>query len=181
MMGTTAPLTQDEFVRRLVSVQGALRGFILTHVQDLSHAEDVLQDVSVVLWKKLDSYQPDRSFSGWALGVARNEILHARRDTARCRIVFDDELLGKAAERYEALSPELERRRMALRQCVRKMPEHYRGVVEQRYVQALPVAEMARRLGKKEGAVHMLLSRIRQALAECAGRVLAGAAAEVES
>jgi RNA polymerase sigma-70 factor (ECF subfamily) len=180
-MGTTAPLTHDEFVRRLVAVQGLLRGFILTHVQEPGRAEDVLQDVSVILWKKLDTYDPQRSFSGWALGVARNEILHARRDTARFRIVFDEDLLDQAARRYEALEPELDRRRLALRHCVGKMPEHYRGIVEQRYGQALPIAEVARRLGKKTGAVHMLLSRIRQALADCASRYLAGAPAEVET
>src|SRR5581483_4956527 len=104
-------MNHDEFVRRLVACQGVLRGYILTHVQDVAGAEDLLQDVSVALWKKLESYQPDRSFTAWALGVARNEILHARRDTARCRLVFDEDLLDRAAGRYETLEPELQKRR----------------------------------------------------------------------
>lgn len=54
------PLAHDEFVRRRVAAQGPLRGYILAHVQDLDRAEDVLQDVSVVLWKKLETYPPER-------------------------------------------------------------------------------------------------------------------------
>src|SRR5262249_14120859 len=114
----------------------------------------------------------------WALGVARNEILHARRETARSRLVFDESLLERAAERYEALQPELQRRRSALRHCVEKMPSHYREVVRQRYLEAHPVGEVARRPGRGGGAVHMLLSRIRQVLADCASRQLLSSAPE---
>jgi RNA polymerase sigma-70 factor (ECF subfamily) len=174
-------VTHDEFVRRLVAVQGTLRGYILTHVQDVGRAEDVLQDVSVALWKKLETYQADRPFAAWALGIARNEILHARRDTARCRLVFDDELLEKAAQRYETLEPELQRRRVALRTCVQKMPEHYRSIVDQRYLEALSITDVARRLGKSVGAAQMLLSRARKALADCASRVLLGGLPEVRT
>ena len=172
------PLTHDEFVRRLVAAQGALRGYVLTLVLDVDRAEDVLQDVSVALWRKLETYQPERPFLNWALGVARNEILHARRETARSRLVFNESLLEKAAERYEALQPELQRRRAALQHCVEKMPVHYREVVRERYLEAQSVGEVARRLGRSVGAVHMLLSRIRQVLAECASRQLLSSAPE---
>jgi len=171
-------LSHDGFVRLLVGAQGALRGYILAHLQDVSRAEDVLQDVSVTLWKKLETYQPERSFLTWALGVARNEILHARRETARCRMVFDPELLEKVADRYEAMEPELQKRRAALRQCIEKMPDVYRDVVHHRYVKGQSAGEVARRLGRSVGAVHMLLMRLRQALTECANRLLMGAAPE---
>ena len=175
------PLTEEEFVRRLVVVQGALRGFILTHVQDVNRAEDVLQDVSVALWKKLETYEPDRPFLRWALGVAHYEVLHSKRDSARCRLVFDEDLIQRVTERYEALETELEKRRMALRHCIDKMPEHYREVVHQRYAEAQSVEEVARRLRRSDGAVHMLLTRIRSALLECANRFLADASAKVGS
>jgi RNA polymerase sigma-70 factor (ECF subfamily) len=175
------PLTQDEFVRHLVAVQGALRGFILAHVQDVNLAEDVLQDVSVALWKKLETYQPDRPFLKWALGVAHYEVLHSRRDSARCRLVFDADLIQRVAERYDALETELEKRRSALRHCIGKMPEHYREVVHQRYVEAQPVGEVARRLKRSDGAVHMLLARVRSSLLECANRFLADASTKVGS
>src|SRR5688572_22119018 len=107
------PLTQEDFVRHLLAAQGALRGFILTYVRDVSRAEDILQDVSVVLWKKYDAYESDRSFLSWALGVARKEILHTHRESARSRLVFDADLFERARQRYELLEPELGRRRAA--------------------------------------------------------------------
>ncbi|HVR85421.1 MAG TPA: sigma-70 family RNA polymerase sigma factor [Planctomycetota bacterium] len=175
------PLTQDDFVRRLVAIQGALRGFILAHVQDLNLAEDVLQEVSVALWKKLESYDSKRPFLNWALGIARYEVLHSKRDSARSRVIFDEDLIQKVAERYVELEPDLEKRRLALRHCLGKLPEHYREVVHERYVEARPVGEVARRLERSEGAVHMLLSRIRAALLDCAGRFLADASTKVGS
>jgi RNA polymerase sigma-70 factor (ECF subfamily) len=175
------PLTEEEFVRRLVAAQGALRGFILTHVQDLNHAEDVLQDVSVALWKKIETYQPDLPFLRWALGVAHYEVLHSKRDSARCRLVFDAELIQRTTERYEALETEMDKRRQALRHCIGKLPEHYREVVHHRYVEAQSIEDVARRLRRSDGAVHMLLTRIRSALFECANRFLADASTKVGS
>lgn len=174
-------MNQEDFVRKLVAVQGALRGFILTYVKDPDRVEDILQDVSVVLWKKLDSFQADRPFLSWALGVARNEILHSRREACRSRLIFEPDLFEKAAGRYDALEPELAKRRAALRHCIEKLPPHYREVVEHRYLDAQPISEVARRVKKSDGAVHMLLSRIRQALTACADRYLAGGSPEVRS
>ncbi len=174
-------LTQEDFVRHLLAAQGALRGFILVYVRDVSRAEDILQEVSMILWRKCDAYRPDRPFLSWALGVARNEILHARRDSARSPLVFDEGLVDRAIHRYDALEPQLAKRRAALRHCIDKLPDHYREALQHRYMEAQPMDEVARRLRRTVGSATMLLSRIREALMSCADRVLGGSTSEIKS
>jgi RNA polymerase sigma-70 factor (ECF subfamily) len=164
--------TEEEFLGHLSAAQDALRGYLFTRIRDVSRLEDVLQEVRIALWRKRGSLQRGRPFLGWALGVARNELLHARRAAARSRLIFDAELLEKARARYEAMEPELRRRRAALRSCIGRLPELSRHVVRERYVEGTPIGELGRRLGKTVGAIHKLLSRLRSALAECAERRL---------
>ena len=50
-----------------------------------------------------------------------------------------------------------------------RLSEEYRRVVQWRFVQGLPVAQVARRLGKSEPAVHMLCHRTLKKLRELMG------------
>lgn len=165
-------VTEDEFLGQLSAAQDALRGYLFTRIRDVNRLEDVLQDVRIALWRKRGSFHRERPFLSWALGIARNELLHARRTAARSRLIFDAELLERCRARYEALEPELRRRRAALRSCIERLPELSRHVVRERYLEGTPVGDLARRLGKTVGALHKLLSRVRSALAECAERRL---------
>ena len=174
--GVSVP--EDEFLRYLSEAQDALRGYLFTWIRDVNRLEDVLQEVRITLWKKRESFRRERPFLGWALGIARNELLHARRAAARSRLIFDAELLEKARARYEAIEPELRRRRAALRSCIDRLPGLSRQVVRERYLEGTPLVDMARRLGKTVGALHQLLSRVRTALAECAERRLKEESAE---
>ena len=101
--------------------------------------------------------------------MARNEILRARRQSARSRLVFDQDLAEELADRCQALEPELERRRAALRTCLKKLPDPSRRIIDLRYAESLPVDAIAARLGRTAGSVHVILSRIR-ALAQCTQR-----------
>lgn len=69
-----------------------------------------------------------------------------------------------------ALAEELERMRAA----IARLPRSYRTVIEEMDLAEVPVAEMAERLGKSTGAVHMLRSRahdrLRELLVRDAGR-----------
>ena len=174
-------LSPQEFVARLVAVQGALRGYILSHVPDLHAADDILQEVSVALWKKLDGYDPARPFVRWALGVAHKEILRSRRTARRSRLVLDPELSERLADRYAALEEELQGRRAALLRCIEKLPPESRRLVDSRYLEARPVREIAGHEGSSAGAVQMRLARIRAALSECIRRALGGPPSEARA
>ena len=110
-------MTTEQFLSLYTAAQSALRQFILAHIPDLHEAEDVMQEVAVLLWKKFPEFEPGTSFPKWAIRVAQYEILHARRAHARRRIVLTPKLSDRAAERYETMDfaqVETERRALEL-------------------------------------------------------------------
>ena len=60
--------TIQAFSRLLVANQRRIYGFILTLVHDRSAAEDILQDVSALLWQKYDKFEPGTDFAAWGDG-----------------------------------------------------------------------------------------------------------------
>ena len=58
----------------------------------------------------------------------------------------------------------------ALRVAIAGLKEDYQEVIRLRYMQELPVADVAARMNRTEGAVHMLCNRAIKKLREAMGR-----------
>jgi DNA-directed RNA polymerase specialized sigma24 family protein len=67
------------FLRQFLPHEGLLRAYLRAGTRDPNEAEELLQEVSALLWEKFDSYDPSRPFSAWALGFARLQILKSSR------------------------------------------------------------------------------------------------------
>jgi RNA polymerase sigma-70 factor (ECF subfamily) len=169
--------SQAKFTRHWTKAHPVLKGYILSMVPDFHEAEDILQDVAEVLIRKFDDYDPERPFTAWALGVARNRILAARRTHATSRIRYSEELVEALGSAYEEMAPELSARARALRECMRKIRGKSLEVVNLRYGRSLPSADIAQRIGTPHGTVRSVLSRIRRQLSECVSRTLRAAEA----
>jgi RNA polymerase sigma-70 factor (ECF subfamily) len=159
---------RTDFIELYALAHPALRRFIFAHVPDYHEAEDALQSVSAVLWKKFDEYEKGTSFTSWAIQCARYEIYTVRRRHARSRVVLTPELSEKVAERLEPfdLASEDERQR-ALDHCLAQVAEEGRSLVVARYREGKRHAEIAKDTGKKESHVRTQLCRIRAALRKC--------------
>src|SRR6186713_204431 len=80
---STTGASHEEFLKLYAATQPALQHFLAAHISDLHEVDDLLQEVAVCLWKKFSQFTPGTSFRKWAIGVARFEVLHARRAHAR--------------------------------------------------------------------------------------------------
>jgi RNA polymerase sigma-70 factor (ECF subfamily) len=166
-------MTQDrheDFVRLFAGCQSGLRGYVLSIVRSFADTEDILQEVSVTMWRKFEQYDSARPFLPWALGIARTTILMRRREYARHPLCYDTDLVQRVGARYTDLAEELDARRARLRDCLQKLPEDQRRVVTLRYDRDLHPRSIAGELNKSEAAVQSLLSRIRAALGKCVER-----------
>ena len=165
-----------EFARRLRGAQDRLFSFIHSLVRNFSDTEDLFQQVSLVLWRKFDEFDPGRSFLGWACGVARFEASNFLRTRGRSRLYFTDELnllLAEAQEDGLPTDPDDESRRRALGECVTRLRQPDRELVDLCYSEdASGVSDVAGRLGRSSQSVHNSLRRIRRALYECVRRAL---------
>jgi RNA polymerase sigma-70 factor, ECF subfamily len=144
--------------------------YVSSMVPDFHSAEDLLQQVAVVLVRKFPQYDRGRPFNGWVLGIARYEVLkHYRRRGADRRLFSKDleDLMEPIAGAYEELAGDLDAQRWALNDCLKHVSGRSRAALEFRYVDDLKPAVLAQRLGLTSGAARALLHRVREILRDC--------------
>src|SRR2546426_2844133 len=136
----------ETFSRLLVANQQRIHGFILSLVHDRGAARDILQDVSVVLWRKFEKFEPGTDFAAWAMSVARLSIFEWRRRQDKLPLPLDDEQLTHLADEAVMVSCDFEERREALRRCLKKLNERDHDLLHWRYVLNESVIRMADRV-----------------------------------
>jgi RNA polymerase sigma-70 factor, ECF subfamily len=159
----------EQFLKLFLRHQGDLRAFLISVVRDRTHAEDLFQEAALTLWQSFAQYDPSRPFGAWARGIAMKKVLQAREKARRIPLAFSPQAIQAVLEAYdrmESRGPDLDR----LRECIQKLPERSRRVLELRYEQSLKLGEIARRSGGTLDAVHKLLCRVREALQTCLER-----------
>ena len=101
-----------------VQSQPVISAYISANVIDAHHAEDLVQEVAQVVAEKFAEFDRARSFTSWAMGIARNRLLKYYRSHARDRIVLSETALSRLGEGLERIEHEAEDRREALRICL---------------------------------------------------------------
>ena len=62
--------------------EGNVRAFVASLLPDWEGVDDVMQEASLVMWRKFDQFDPVRAgsnFVDWAFMIARYEVLMYRR------------------------------------------------------------------------------------------------------
>jgi RNA polymerase sigma-70 factor, ECF subfamily len=158
----------EEFARLLGLNQGRVFTYIATLLPCRADAEDVLQRTSIVLWRKFDQFDPSASFVRWAYGVAYREALKYLRQQSRQRQVFREAVLEKLTRTHIARSDLLEKRRLAMDDCVAQLSPTDREIIEHYYYQGkTTAADVAQELGRPTNTVLHALVRIRGSLHRC--------------
>ena len=160
-------MDNEKFTRYWTKVQPVVRGYVNSIIWDFHEAEDVVQDVAVILLKKFEEYDEKRPFQHWALGVARNRVLNLCRSHKRSRVTFSQELVESVADVYEEILPELSQRTILLRECITNIKGKNREVLMLCYEGALKPRQIAKRLGLPGGTIRAILARMRGALRRC--------------
>ena len=152
----------------------AVFAYLTATVYDFHRAEDLLQEVAVAVASQFHSYDRERSFLAWAIGIARNRTLLYFREQARDRQHFSEATLQTLSDAAERIARESgSGRREALRHCLGKTDGRRRHVLDLRYSGGLSIAEIADQLGTTSNAVKIMLHRVRTMLEECIKRRLA--------
>jgi RNA polymerase sigma-70 factor, ECF subfamily len=162
-----------EFARLLVSNDRELRRYIAMLVPRRDCVEEILQQTAAVLWEKFAEYDRKREFLPWAIRFAYFEVLNFRKNLARSRFVYSDEVLNALAQTREEISTELQHRRLALQHCLGKLPTEDRSLPERRYSDSSTVKALADETGRTVKALYRRLDRIRESIVACVNQRLA--------
>lgn len=174
--GSLDQVPNADFVQLFTKSQRRLFLFILAQVGQPNDAEEVLQETNVIIWSKFQQFQPGTNFFAWAGKIATYEILKFRERSRSARLQFCDEFLSRVAEEAIEINDELEQRREALSECLRRLKPIDRELIQARYAPGENGLKVADRLGRPANSVYQSIGRIRKTLFDCVTRRLAATA-----
>ncbi len=160
-------MNQSQFHRLFLENQRRLFGFVLTFLPRIDQAEEVFQNVCVILLDKFNEFQPGTSFIRWACQIAKYEVLSFRRRSQRTPSALSEAEIELLAERQMEMEPQLVVRQAALRLCLEKLRLEDRRLIEARYSENTNSRALAVSLKLPENTVYKALGRIRRALRRC--------------
>jgi RNA polymerase sigma-70 factor (ECF subfamily) len=164
---------EERFLQLFLAHERRIFGFLLALVPSWSDAEDLLQEASVVMWRKLDEFEPGTDFAAWALSIARYQVLSHRKKQRRERVFFSERTLEMLADEMVALGPGDDARRDALEHCITRLNPRDRELIRLRYLPGATTQAVAERLGRSIQAVYKSLNKIHEHLLACIRRTLA--------
>lgn len=168
---------QSSFIKLLNESQNRLFAYLYAHVLNMADAEDLYQQVALVLWQKFDQFEPGTDFGSWGIRVAELTIKNFLRGKRRSKIFFSDEVMQRIVDRQSEISQGAAvARTEALQSCLKRLPQRDRQLVERCYGGDFKIKEIADDEGRTAGAVYTALCRIRQALLACIERTVAAEA-----
>jgi len=139
-------------------------------------AEEVAQAALCQAVRKLSTYRGEAALLTWLCTFCRREIAeYVRRTGQRVRIDLEEDgpeirAALESLHAFEQESPEARLHRRQLGERVRRildqLPPQYGSVLEWKYIDELPVREIADRLGLGAKAAESLLTRARRAFRE---------------
>jgi RNA polymerase sigma-70 factor, ECF subfamily len=148
--------------------QRRLFHYVAGLLPNAADADEVFQEVNLVLWENFSQYREGTNFFAWACTIARHRVLQHREKHARAAKLLDPEVLDQLAD----LAPEAIQRfdrlqRQSMLDCIAELSPGDQELLQQRYAEAVAVQAIAAALNRSANAVSKSLGRIRRLLLAC--------------
>ncbi len=166
-------------VELLTREEGALRRIIQRYVRDAATVDDVYQEVSLKVLRRIDSVRDPAALRGWLFQLARNACLdYLRREDRRQGLsheVLAEHTAGGDLGRNPGEQFLTRERVSAVRRALEQLPASQREVLVLRIDEGLDHEAIAERLGISRQAVEVRLCRGRAALKDQLDDIMRGA------
>jgi RNA polymerase sigma-70 factor (ECF subfamily) len=160
----------EQFLRLFLEVQPRIYSYIRTMIYNRADAEDVLQNIAAVLWKKFDEFEIGTRFDQWACSIAYHQIRAHFLKKQRDRLVFSEDVLTLIAEKAVVESAAIGQFQDGLQHCLDRLPDQDREMVRLRFEPQATNRTVATALGRSETAVSRALHRVYGLLLRCIER-----------
>jgi RNA polymerase sigma-70 factor (ECF subfamily) len=159
-------------VRQFLEQRDVILGFILALTRDYDTAEEVLQEVALVILDEANKGTVASHFPSWAQGIARRRVADHYRKRNRRHAVEQvsgamTEVVCQAFAENEELLDRHQDRMKALMQCLTRLTGRSRDVIVGFYQQRLSIQQLAETLAWQANSVKVALTRARKLLADC--------------
>ncbi len=142
--------------------------YIVLKIGNQIEAEDMTQQVFLNALKSISAFKwRGVPFSGWLFRIARNQVVdYLRKKGKRATTPLEDSLPSSDSRPEQVVEHSLDIERLLL--ATRKLTPAQREVISLRFAGELPVAQVAKVMGKSPGAVkalqHSAIAALRRAL-----------------
>jgi RNA polymerase sigma-70 factor (ECF subfamily) len=134
--------------------------FVLVKVGRREDAEDITHQVFVSAWQKIKGYEHrGHPFSSWLYQIARNQVVDHYRATKHEISLekLDPEQFVASLDLHLELSAKLEMEKV--RVAIAALKPEYQDVIILRFIEDLPLKDVADAMDKTEGAVKLMQHR----------------------
>jgi RNA polymerase sigma-70 factor (ECF subfamily) len=148
---------------------------LLTYLRSLlrnsSAVDDVFQESLITAWRTLDRFDHDRPFAPWLRGIARNLVMAHHRKNRRLPLACEEAVLAHLDRRLDEVGRRpgdtWEEKLEALDDCLGRLPEDTRTLLDWHYRLELNTERIATRLESNRETIKKRLQRARGRLLEC--------------
>ncbi|MGE4286862.1 MAG: sigma-70 family RNA polymerase sigma factor [Phycisphaerae bacterium] len=158
--------TKKEFVELYESVRLRLYAFLLASLRNRNDADELHQEVGMVLWENFDRYDPTYDFGAWTFGIARNKIREYMRARGKMALIGED-FYDQLAVFAQTGDDDSDLRLEALAGCVKKLNMGDRKLLLMRYKREFKVSRISEITGRSENGLYKSLARIVMLLRSC--------------
>jgi RNA polymerase sigma-70 factor (ECF subfamily) len=126
-----------------------------------------MQETVKLMWERFDQFEIGTDFLAWGTTIAYYRVLTFRKRKQRNELVFDDETFKALHDRSDAELRDAEDYLTYLGLCLKKLKTSDRGLIKLRYVNGLPMKQIAVRLGQNLKSIYRSFARIQSLLRHC--------------
>ncbi|MBN8191863.1 sigma-70 family RNA polymerase sigma factor [Bacillus sp. NTK074B] len=156
---------EDWSIRSLVTRYGEdVKRLIYSYVKSWSAAEDLVQEVFITVFQKINTLEKDTSVKAWIFSIAVNKSKDYLRSWHYRKLLFTNTFSAKTnKESPEQLLME-KQQKTVLSEAVFALPVKYREVIILFYYQELRIEEISTILGINSSTIRTRLARARDLL-----------------
>lgn len=167
--GDLDPRQPDDFAALVERHHRDLLVYAVALTRNEATARDIVQEAFVLAYTKVELFDVTRDFAAWMRGIVRNKWREWLRKNRRYDL-NDNELARIDADvaLWQTMRMQQDNSLFdALEQCLVRLPEKLRSVVEAYYYEGWSGDEIAARLHLAPAAVRKRLQRARTLLKQC--------------
>ena len=163
----------EQLVGLLLKHHRRIYGFILALVPNLSDADDIMQETAFVMCRRFGEFEPGTNFIAWAIAIARNQVISFRKkQRSHSKMKFAEDVLDELTALTTEKIGSIDKRVYALEECLNKLQENDRKLIEKRYEKGIKLCQIAQEIGRPEQGLYKSMARIHNALRLCVERTL---------
>ena len=133
--------------------------YIYIKIKVSHEAEDLVQQVFLKAWSSIRTFKYEKfPFSSWLYRIAHNQVIDYYRSRKKSNLSIKEEIIVDSSDN-PAISQDQKSDKRELERAIRNLPENQQQVIILKFIEELDNKEIAKIIGKSEGAIRVLQYR----------------------